>query len=210
MECQPTDYDDSNKKIVDSITLRVYISPALKQGGARKNDYQKIYGGKRVMSLILRRDPFNELRSPQEDFNRTFGTAFPRLFGEEGLTSGKWMPSVDIREGENEIVLEADLPGLKPGDFELSVENRVLALKGERKFEKQSDTDNYHRVERSYGSFTRTFTLPSTVNVDAVSADFRDGVLRVVLPKKEEVKARQIQVKVTGEGEAPKVEAAAQ
>ncbi|MFN7947626.1 MAG: Hsp20/alpha crystallin family protein [Blastocatellia bacterium] len=162
------------------------------------------------MSLILRRDPFNELRSLQEDFNRTFGTAFPRLFGEEGLTSGKWMPSVDIREGENEIVLEADLPGLKPGDFELSVENRVLALKGERKFEKQSDTDNYHRVERSYGSFTRTFTLPSTVNVDAVSADFRDGVLRVVLPKKEEVKARQIQVKVTGEGEAPKVEAAAQ
>ena len=160
------------------------------------------------MSLILRRDPFNELRSLQEDFNRTLGTAFPRLFGEEGLTSGKWMPSVDIREGENEIVLEADLPGLRPGDFELSVENRVLTLKGERKFERKNDSDNYHRVERSYGSFTRTFTLPSTVNVDAVSADFRDGVLRVMLPKKEEVKERQIQVKVVGESEAPKVGAA--
>lgn len=161
------------------------------------------------MSLILRRDPFNELRSLQEDFNRTFGTAFPRLFGEEGLTNGKWVPSVDIREGENEIVLEADLPGLKPGDFELSVENRVLTLKGERKFEKQSETDNYHRIERSYGSFTRTFTLPSTVNADAVSAEFKNGVLRVTLPKKEEVKARQIQVKVNGEAEAPKSEAAA-
>ncbi|HWQ36448.1 MAG TPA: Hsp20/alpha crystallin family protein [Blastocatellia bacterium] len=161
------------------------------------------------MSLILRRDPFNELRSLQEDFNRTFGTAFPRLFGEEGLTNGKWVPSVDIREGENEIVLEADLPGLKPEDFELSVENRVLTLKGERKFEKQSETDNYHRIERSYGSFTRTFTLPSTVNADAVSAEFKNGVLRVTLPKKEEVRARQIQVKVNGEAEAPKSEAAA-
>jgi HSP20 family protein len=161
------------------------------------------------MSLILRRDPFNEFRSLQEDFNRAFGTAFPRLFGEEGLTNGKWVPSVDIREGENEIVLEADLPGLKPGDFDLSVENRVLTLKGERKFEKQSETDNYHRIERSYGSFTRTFTLPSTVNVEAVGAEFKNGVLRVTLPKKEEVRARQIQVKVNGEAEAPGSEAAA-
>jgi HSP20 family protein len=161
------------------------------------------------MSSILRRDPFGELRSFQEDFNRAFGSALPRLFGEEGLTGGRWAPSVDIHESENEIVLEADLPGLKLGDFEVSVENRVLTLKGERKFEKKSEADNYHRVERSYGSFTRTFTLPSTINVDAVGADFRDGVLRVTLPKKEEVKARQIQVKVAGETERSQTGASA-
>lgn len=152
------------------------------------------------MSLILRRDPFSEIRALQEDFNRVPGSTLPRFFGEEGLTSGRWMPSVDIRESDNEITLEADLPGMKPGDFEVSVENRVLTLRGERKFEKKQETDNYHRVERSYGSFVRTFTLPSSVNVEAVSADFRDGVLQITLPKKEEVKARQIQVQAADAG----------
>lgn len=159
------------------------------------------------MSLVLRRDPFNELRSLQTDFGRIFNSAFPGIFSDEALTTGKWSPSVDILEAENEIVLEADLPGLKPGDFDLSVENRVLTLKGERKFEKKSDAENFHRVERAYGSFTRTFTLPSSVNVDQVSAEFKNGVLRVVLPKKEEVKARQIQVNIGAGAETPKVEA---
>lgn len=159
------------------------------------------------MSLILRRDPFSEIKALQEDFNRVLGSTLPGFFGEEGLTSGRWMPGVDIRESDNEITLEADLPGMKPGDFEVSVENRVLTLRGERKFEKKQETDNYHRVERSYGSFVRTFTLPSSVNVEAVSADFKDGVLQITLPKKEEVKARQIQVQVADAG-AAKSEAA--
>ena len=150
------------------------------------------------MSWMIKRDPFSELRNIQEDFNRIFNSTLPRFFsGEEGLLGGNWAPSVDIYEDQNSITLEADLPGLKPGEFKLSIENYRLTLSGERKFEKENKGDNWRRVERSYGSFTRTFSLPSTVNVDAVNAEFKDGVLRVTLPKKEEVKARQIQVTVT-------------
>ena len=149
------------------------------------------------MSWMIKRDPFSELRNIQEDFNRIFNSTLPRFFsGEEGLLGGNWAPNVDIYEDQNSITLEADLPGLKPGDFNLSIENYRLTLSGERKFEKEKKGDNWRRVERSYGSFTRSFSLPSTVNVDAVNAEFKDGVLRVTLPKKEEVKARQIQVTV--------------
>ena len=150
------------------------------------------------MSWMIKRDPFGELRNFQEDFNRIVSSTLPRLFnGEEGLLGGNWAPSVDIYEDQNSITLEADLPGLKSGDFNLSIENYRLTLSGERKFEKEKKGDNWRRVERSYGSFTRAFSLPSTVNVDAVNAEFKDGVLGVTLPKKEEVKARQIQVTVT-------------
>jgi len=150
------------------------------------------------MSWMIKRDPSSELRNIQEDFNRIFSSTLPRLFnGEEGLLGGSWTPGVDIYEDQNSITLEADLPGVKPGDFNLSIENYRLTLSGERKFEKENKGDNWRRVERSYGSFTRTFSLPSTVNVDRVNAEFKDGVLRVTLPKREEVKARQIQVSVT-------------
>jgi HSP20 family protein len=150
------------------------------------------------MSWMIKRDPFSELRNIQEDFNHIFNSTLPRIFsGEEGLLGGNWAPNVDIYEDQNSITLEVDLPGLKPGDFNLSIENYRLTLSGERKFEKENKGDNWRRVERSYGGFTRSFNLPSTVNVDAVNADFKDGVLRVTLPKKEEVKARQIQVTVT-------------
>ncbi|HEY7182288.1 MAG TPA: Hsp20/alpha crystallin family protein [Blastocatellia bacterium] len=160
------------------------------------------------MSWTIKRDPFSELRNFQEDFNRIFGSTLPRLFNsEEGLLGGNWAPNVDIYEDENSITLEADLPGLKPGEFNLSIENYRLTLSGERKFEKEQKGDNWRRVERSYGSFTRAFSLPSTVNVDAVNAEFKDGVLRVTLPKKEEVKARQIQVTVTDVKGAKAVEA---
>ena len=91
-------------------------------------------------------------------------------------------------------MVEAELPGLNREDFEVSVENNVLTLKGERKFEKKTEGDNYHRVERSYGAFTRQFTLPQTVTSDGASADFDNGVLRVALPKREETKARKIEV----------------
>ena len=158
------------------------------------------------MSWIVKRDPFSELRSVQNEFNRVFGGTLPRVFGnEEGVLSGNWAPSVDISEDENAITLEADLPGLKGDDIKLSIENYRLTLSGERKFENEAKRDNYHRVERSYGSFTRTFTLPSTVNVDEVKADFNDGVLRIALPKREEVKARQINVSVKTEANGAKV-----
>jgi HSP20 family protein len=161
------------------------------------------------MSWIVKRDPFSELRNFQEDFSRIFGSALPKIFnGEEGL-SGTWAPAVDIHEDENSIVLEADLPGLKPGDFSLSIENYRLTLSGARNFEKENKGDNWRRVERSFGSFSRAFSLPSTVNVDQVNAEFKNGVLRVTLPKREEVKARQIQVTVADakESKAKAVEA---
>jgi HSP20 family protein len=149
------------------------------------------------MSWMIKRDPFSELRNLQEDFGRIFNSTLPRIFNsEEGLLSGSWAPVVDIYEDQDSITLEADLPGMKPGDFNLSIENYRLTLSGERKFENEKKGDNWRRVERSYGSFTRAFSLPSTVNVDAVNAEFKDGVLRVTLPKREEVKARQIQVAV--------------
>jgi len=156
---------------------------------------------------LSRRDPTNELKNLQEDFNRFFGF-LPRLFNEEGLLRGSWSPAVDIYEDRDSITLEADLPGLKAGDFELSVENYTLTLRGERRFEKKSEGDNYHRVERSYGSFTRSFTLPPTVNVENLQAEFKDGVLRVTMPKREEVKPRQIQVSVKTEADATKAQKA--
>jgi len=149
---------------------------------------------------MVKTDPLNEWKTIQQDFGRLFGGAFPRVFAGEETLSGSWSPRVDIFEDANSIVLEADLPGMKPEEFKLSIENFKLTLSGERRFEKEAKQDNWHRVERNYGSFTRTFSLPSTVNVDAVKADFRDGVLTVTLPKREEVKARQIQVEIKSEG----------
>ena len=133
---------------------------------------------------ITRYDPFRDLRSLQEEVNRLFSTNLTRGFGEEGIGRGAWNPSVDIYENKDQIVLEA----------ELTVENNVITLRGERSFEKKDETDNYHRVERSYGSFTRSFTLPQTVSAEGATAEYANGVLRVTLPKREETKARRIEV----------------
>lgn len=139
-------------------------------------------------------DPFRELRGLQDEMNRLFMTSVPRGFGQEDLASGGWSPSVDIYESENEIVLEAELPGMQREDFEVSIENNVITLKGERSFEKNDQGDNYHRVERAYGAFTRSFSLPRSVSADGTSADFKNGILKVSLPKKEEARARKIEV----------------
>src|SRR5215204_4494859 len=154
---------------------------------------------------IVRYDPFRDLRTLQEEVNRLFSTNLTRGFGEEGIGRGAWSPSVDIYENKDHIVLEAELPGMNREDFDLTVENNVITLRGERRFEKKEDTDNYHRVERAYGSFTRSFTLPNTVSGEGASADYRNGVLRVTLPKREETKARRIEVK--GESSTRTIEA---
>lgn len=143
---------------------------------------------------ILRYDPFRDLRSLQDEVNRLFTTNLSRAFGDEGIARGAWNPSVDIYENKDQIVLEAELPGMKREDFDLSIENNVITLRGERRFEKKEESDNYHRVERSYGSFTRSFTLPQTVTAEGATAEYRNGVLRVTLPKREEIKARRIEV----------------
>ena len=155
---------------------------------------------------IVRYDPFRDLRTLQEEVNRLFSTNL-RTFGDEGIGRGAWNPSVDIYENKDQIVLEAELPGMKQEDFDLSVENNVITLKGERRFEKTDDADNYHRVERSYGSFTRSFTLPQSVSGEGATAEYNNGVLRVTLPKREETKSRRIEIKGSGTQKAIETEA---
>src|SRR5919112_4127493 len=144
---------------------------------------------------IVRYDPFRDLRSLQDEVNRLFSTNLSRAFGDEGIARGAWIPNVDIYENKDQIVLEAELPGMSREDFDLSIENNVITLRGERRFEKKEESDNYHRVERSYGSFTRSFTLPQTVSSENATAEYKNGVLRVALQKREEVKARRIEIK---------------
>lgn len=148
---------------------------------------------------IVRYDPFRDLRSLQDEVNRLFSTNLSRAFGDEGIARGAWMPNVDIYENKDQIVLEAELPGMNREDFDLAIENNIITLRGERRFEKKDEGDNYHRVERAYGTFTRSFTLPQSVSAEGAAAEYKNGVLRVTLPKREEVKARRIEVK--GEGE---------
>src|SRR5437870_9250357 len=139
------------------------------------------------MSLI-RWDPFRE-------FN-----ALPARLGLSGrdweapLSTTAWNPSVDIFENDNEVVLKAELPGMNAKDIEVRLENNVLMLKGERRFEKETKEENYHRIEREYGTFSRSFALPTAVNGDKVIAEYKDGVLKIVLPKKEETKPKPIKI----------------
>ena len=156
---------------------------------------------------IVRYDPFRDLRTLQEEVNRLFTGSMPRAFDDEGIARGAWSPSVDIYENKDQIVLEAELPGMKREDFDLSIENNVITLRGQRQFEKKDDSDNYHRVERSYGSFTRSFTLPNTVTGEGANAEYKNGVLRVTLPKREETKARRIEVKGENTETAKTIEA---
>ncbi len=147
---------------------------------------------------IIRHDPFRELRGLQDDMTRLFVGMAPA--GRDESAFGAWQPSVDIFEDKDKLVLEAELPGMTRDDFDLTVENNVITLSGERKFEKRTDGENYHRVERSYGNFSRSFTLPQTVNTENVKAEFRDGILHVSLPKREETKARKIEVSSSDAG----------
>src|SRR3954462_3315370 len=119
---------------------------------------------------VVRYDPFRDIRTLQDEVNRLFSSNLTRFFDDEGIGRGAWNPQVDIYENKDQIVLEAELPGMNREDFDLSIENNVLTLRGERKFEKKDDNDNYHRVERSYGSFTRSFTLPQTVSSEGAQA----------------------------------------
>jgi len=126
---------------------------------------------------------------------RAFEDTMSRLFAEPSVRP--WVPAVDIRETEHEIVLKADIPGLNFGDIDVHLENGTLTLRAERKFEKNEEKGGWHRQERTYGKFERVFDLPDTIEVDAVKADYKDGVLTVTLPKKEVAKPKQIKVQVS-------------
>lgn len=159
---------------------------------------------------VIKYDPFRELRSLQDEMNRLFMSNYSRGSEQEGFTSGAWNPHVDIFENKDQIVLEAELPGLKPEDVNISIENNVLTLHGERKFEKKDENDNFHRVERSYGSFTRSFTLPPTVSSENANAEFENGILRLTLAKREEAKPRRIEIKAGGQSQQKTIDTTAQ
>ena len=148
-------------------------------------------------------EPFRSTLSLQDQVNRLLNEAFDRSSEEGGLTP--WAPAVDIYENEHELVVKADLPDIKPEELDIRVENNILTIRGERKFEKKVEEQNYLRVERTYGSFSRSFSLANTVNSEAIKAEYKDGVLTLTVPKREEAKPKQIKVNVT----APAAAAAA-
>jgi HSP20 family protein len=151
------------------------------------------------MATLERWEPFRG-SLPDTQLNRLFSDFFGRASQEQNLTA--WAPAVDIYEGEQELVVKADLPDIKPEELDIRVENNILTIRGERKFEKKVDEKSYLRVERSYGSFARSFSLANTVNTEAIKADYKDGVLTLSIPKREEAKPKQIKVNVGGQAAA--------
>ena len=143
---------------------------------------------------IIRWDPFRDLVTLREKMNRLFEDTFTGRGEDKDLISGTWNPSVDIYETENALVLSAEIPGIDENDIEIKIENNTLTLQGERKFEKETKEENYHRIERSYGSFFRSFTLPNYVDVDKIEAEHENGVLKVSMPKKTELKPRKVKI----------------
>jgi len=129
--------------------------------------------------VVMRWDPFRDLNIWR---------------GDEPVASTTWSPAVDIFETEGEIVVKAELPGIDKKDITLHLEKNVLTLRGDRKFEKETKEENYHRIERSYGGFSRAFSIPSLVDEEKIRADYKEGVLQIILPKKEQAKPKQIRI----------------
>jgi HSP20 family protein len=149
------------------------------------------------MADITRWDPFRDLVSIQDELNRLFG----RTYGGSEITrqgaSGSWMPALDVYETKDTVVVSAELPGLDPKEVEVSVEDSTLTISGERSFEQESDEQNYHRIERRYGSFARSIRLPQTADAERIHARFDKGVLTIEVPKREEAKPKRIEVTTT-------------
>ncbi|HHL73973.1 MAG TPA: Hsp20/alpha crystallin family protein [Bacteroidetes bacterium] len=144
---------------------------------------------------LVRRDPANDLLGIAEEMNRLVGNVFGGA-RETSLFKGSWMPSVDISEDNDNFYIHAELPGLSKDDVHINYEEGVLTLKGEKKTETEEKDKNYHRVERSYGAFERSFRVPSRIDVDKINARFENGVLSITLPKLEEAKPKEIKVSI--------------
>jgi len=140
---------------------------------------------------LMRWDPYREVSSLQDRLNRAFGGRTER---DDEMQLAAWAPPVDIAEEKDRILITAELPGFQENEIEIQTENGMLTLRGERKFEKETDGKSYHRVERSYGQFVRSFSLPNNVDREKIHATFRDGLLRVELPKREDAKPRTIKI----------------
>jgi HSP20 family protein len=143
---------------------------------------------------IIRWDPFRDLVTLREKMNRLFEETFTGRGEKKDLVSGTWSPSVDIYETENALVLSAEVPGMKEDEIEIKIEDNTLILQGERKFEKETKEENYHRIERSYGSFYRSFTLPNSIDQDKIQAVHENGVLKITMPKKLELKPKTVKI----------------
>ena len=150
------------------------------------------------MTLVRWSDPFREFAQLQDRLSRAFNDPYGRTGSDEGLmTSGSWVPAVDIyQDGDHELVLKAELPDMTREDIDITVEKGTLTIKGEKKFASDVKEEQFHRIERRYGAFSRSFALPETVDAAKVRAEYKNGVLTVRLPLREEAKPRQIKVDV--------------
>ena len=147
---------------------------------------------------IVRWDPFRELSAAQERMNRLLGDVY-RAADDDVMRRGAWAPPVDIYDsGSHELIIKAELPDMSKEDIDITVENNMLTLRGEKKMDSTMKEECCHRIERTYGSFSRSFSLPATVDTTKVSADYKNGVLTIKLPVREEAKPKQIQVQVQG------------
>ena len=148
------------------------------------------------MTVLTRWEPFRELSTLQDRINRVFRDSYSAADRDDSLTTSSFAPAVDVYEDEHQVTLKIEVPGIDEKDIDVQVENHTLTVHGERKIEKEEKEENYRRVERHYGTFTRTFTLPQTVDTESVSATYDKGVLNIALPKKAEAKPKQIKVNV--------------
>ena len=149
------------------------------------------------MTMITRFDPFRELVSLQDRVNNLLG-GWSDQSGKDQLTSGTFVPPVDVYEDEHSLVLKVEIPGVSEEDLNVSQENNILTIKGERKFEKEEKEENFHRIERRFGTFTRTFRLPVTVDAEHTQASYDRGILKITLDKRAEAKPKQIKIGVGG------------
>src|SRR5215813_10110778 len=153
------------------------------------------------MTVLTRFEPYREFATLQDRLNRLFQNSFGE--GQDSLTTSSFSPAVDVYEDEHTVNLKIEVPGIDEKDLDIRVENNTLTVHGERKFEKEEKEENFRRVERQYGSFTRSFTVPNTVDPEKVDASYQKGILKISLPKKAEAKPKQIKVNV---GSAPTIE----
>lgn len=143
---------------------------------------------------IIRWDPFRDLITVREKMNRLFDDEMTSHGEEKDMVASSWTPFVDIYENEDKVVLTAEVPGIEDKDIEIKIEDNTLAIKGDRKFEKETKEDNYHRIERAYGTFQRSFTLPNYIDQEKIKAEHKRGVVQINMPKRHESKPRKIKI----------------
>ena len=153
---------------------------------------------------IIRWDPVRDMVTLREKMNRLFEDVFTGQSEGKELTASTWAPAVDIFETENDLVMTAEVPGIDEKDIEIKIEDNTLILKGARKFEKETKEENYHRIERSYGSFYRAFTLPNSIDPEKIQAEHENGVLKITMPKRTELKPRKVKILKPIASEKPK------